>query len=123
MDLLLLLVLPLGSTTACVAPWINYCLCCPLDQLLLVLPLGSTTAGAAPWIYYCCWCCPLDLLLLVLPLGSTTAAMSLLIVAVEKGALNAAAVRRLPSSALPFAYVQETVNMMGQGSPHPPQAL
>ena len=47
--------------------------------------------------------------------------MNLFIVAVRKGALNAAAVRRLPSSVLPFAYVQETVDMMGQGPPHPPR--
>ena len=46
------------------APWIYYCWCCPLDLLLLVLPLGSTTAGAIPWIYYCL-CGPLDLLLLL----------------------------------------------------------
>ena len=41
------------------------------------------------------------------------AAMNLFIVAARKGALHAAAVKRLPSSVLPFAYAQGTVNMMG----------
>ena len=49
--------------------------------------------------------------------------MNLFIVAVRKGALHAAAVKRLPSSVLPFAYIQETVDMIGQGPPHPRQAL
>ena len=46
------------------------------------------------------------------------AAMNSFIVAVGKGVLHAAAVKRQPLSVQPFAYAQETVNMMGQG-PHP----